>query len=555
MVPRLGDWYRSTFGHALVGAALLWAALPPLDLFYLWPLAWIAPVWWVVLIRIDRLPGKRPYVWLWLAGFIFWLAALHWMWIPNWFMAAAWVALSFYLAFYLPVFIGLARVAVHRLQVPVILAAPVVWTGLELARGYLLTGFTVASLGHTQYRWLHLIQLSDLAGAYGVGFLMMFVAACLARTLPSEGRRRVLWPLIPAALLLAFTIIYGHLRLSTEDAEAGGPKARIALIQGSIDVELNPKEGTRERMHRQYVRLTQKAIDRYQDLDLIIWPETVYGGFLFDHDPKPALPEEWPGSEDDFRDWLAESVSLSHRGMTGWADHFGSPLLLGVGTWYLAHDGQKHFNSAALVLPGQGVVGRYDKMHLVVFGEYVPFADELSWLVELTPLSTLPINADAGSEPTAFELNGLRIAPNICYESVLPQVIRRQVNTLARQGREPDVLVNLTNDGWFKGSAQLDMHLVCGVFRAVECRKPFLIAANTGFSAWIDAEGRIIQQGPRRATGTILASVGPDRRGSLYLTLGDWPAGLCLIACLVFTAIGAWDRFSRPGADKSPAGK
>ena len=86
----------------------------------------------------------------------------------------------FYFAFYLPLFVGLARVAVHRLRVPVILAAPVVWTGLELARGRLLSGMTMASLGHTQYRWIGLIQLSDLAGAYGVSFVVMLVAAAVA---------------------------------------------------------------------------------------------------------------------------------------------------------------------------------------------------------------------------------------------------------------------------------------------------------------------------------------------------------------------------------------
>jgi len=79
---------------------------------------------------------------------------------------------------------------------------------------------------------------------------------------------------------------------------------------------------------------------------------------------------------------------------------------------------------------------------------------------------------------------------------VLSHVIRSQINTLAAEGKEPDVLVNLTNDGWFWGSSELDLHLACGVFRAVECRKPFLIAANTGFSAWIDSDGRIQQQGP-----------------------------------------------------------
>jgi len=183
------------------------------------------------------------------------------------------------------------------------------------------------------------------------------------------------------------------------------------------------------------------------------------------------------------------------------------------------------------------VEGRYDKMHRVLFGEYVPFADRVPWLQQLTPL---PFSLEAGRRPTAFALGTLRVAPNICYESVLSHVIRRQVNVLARAAQEPDVLVNLTNDGWFWGSSELDMHLVCGVFRAVECRKPLLIAANTGFSAWIDGDGRIRAQGPRRAPDVLLAEVGRDGRSSWYLEHGDLPAGGCLAACLVLASIGLW---------------
>jgi apolipoprotein N-acyltransferase len=539
MLDKARDWYRSTFGHALVSAFLLWAALPPADL---WPLAWVAPVWWVLLVRREELSGKRPYRQLWLAGFLFWSAALHWMRLPHWLTGFGWVALSFYLGFYLPVFVGLSRVAVHRLHVPVILAAPVVWTGLELARGHLLTGFTMASLGHTQYRWIELIQLSDLAGAYGVGFVVMFVAACLARTVPSRGKPWAYRPLLPAAAMLTAALVYGHLRVSRQQAE---PQARIALIQGSIDIVLDPPPGTHDRMHQQYRELSQQAVARYGHLDLIVWPETAFGKFLVDYDPQVPVPAQWTGS--------AATTRIPMRAL---AQKLETPLLLGVPTFFLDAAGSKNFNSAAFVPLGDGPIGRYDKMHRVVFGEYIPFAKELSWLVKLTPLSSLNIAIEAGTEPAAFDVAGLRISPNICFESVIPHVIRRQVNTLAEGGREPDVLVNLTNDGWFWGSSELDMHLVCGVFRAVECRKPFLIAANTGFSAWIDADGRILAQGPRRATGVLLAQVAADRRRSWYLSYGDWPAGICLAACLVFAAVGTWDRYpTRRGTQKAPQTK
>jgi apolipoprotein N-acyltransferase len=472
---------------------------------------------------------------------------MHWLAIPNVFTAIGWVAVSFYLGFYLPVFVGLTRVAVHRLRVPVILAAPAVWTGLELVRGHLLSGFTMASLGHTQYRWIEMIQMSDLAGAYGVGFVVAFVAACLARAFSLDGRPKVLWPLVPLAAVLGAAVLYGHLRLSHE---AAGPRARIALIQGDVDTVLRPKPGTRARMHRQYWQLTERAVTRYGNLDLVIWPETVFGSFLIDSEPD-AVPASWEGTAEQ---WL-DQVAKSREPMRSMARYFDTPLLLGVNTYFSGRNDEKSFNSAVYVTPDHSPdepFERYDKMHLVAFGEYIPFAEQLSWLIRVTPLNSLNLAVTPGTRPAAFELRGLRIAPNICYESVMPQVIRRQVNTLAAGGREPDVLVNLTNDGWFFGSAELDMHLVCGVFRAVECRKPFLIAANTGFSAWIDADGRIRAQGRRRATDTVLAEVAPDHRGSMYLAYGDLPAAVCLAACLVFAAVGTWDRTLRRRHDRSP---
>jgi apolipoprotein N-acyltransferase len=130
-------------------------------------------------------------------------------------------------------------------------------------------------------------------------------------------------------------------------------------------------------------------------------------------------------------------------------------------------------------------------------------------------------------------------APNICYETAIPQVIRRQVSTLEGRNELPDVLVNVTNDAWYWGSSGLDLHLACGVFRAVEARVPLVIAANGGISAWIDHTGRIRAQSPKMQTDTIVADVEPSGLRSLYVRYGDWFAGLCLSACIFF-AIAEW---------------
>ena len=145
----------------------------------------------------------------------------------------------------------------------------------------------------------------------------------------------------------------------------------------------------------------------------------------------------------------------------------------------------------------------------------------------------------------SYDVAGYRLTPNICYETVLPHVIRRQL--LMLDDREPDVLVSQTNDGWFLGSAALDMHLTCGVFRAIEFRKPLLIAANTGFSAAINADGLVERCGRRRALDILVVQPRLDARMSLYLLAGDWFAWSCAACCMgllffsIFEKIRGWN--------------
>ncbi|HLA83956.1 MAG TPA: apolipoprotein N-acyltransferase, partial [Thermoguttaceae bacterium] len=514
MAPRFYRFSRSTFAQATCGAVLLWAALPPVNL---WPLAWVAPVWWILLARRDELPGRRPYRALWLVGFLFWLATYHFIRLPHPATSIGWVALAAYLGCYLPVFVGLTRVAVHRARVPVILAAPVVWTGLELARAHLITGITMGALGHTQYRWLALIQVSDLAGGYAVDFTIMFVAAGVARMIScGPSRRWTWWPVATAVALLAIVVTYGHVRLAQSTAPS--KIIRVALIQDAIPPEFKHDQKRADQNQQRYEDLTTEALRRWPDADLIVWPETMYRKPLLDADPSMPAPPDWPGTQRQYERQLPEWLERQRADMADMVRWFGVPMLLGVDTVYWAPGGPRRYNSAALVAADGTLVGRYDKMHRVLFGEYVPLGEYFPRLQRLTPL---PVNLAPGRRPEAFDVGGVRLAPNICYETVLPHVIRRQVLALRVRDDEPDVLVNLTNDGWFRGSSELDMHLVCGAFRAVESRKPLLIAANTGISAWINADGRIVQRGPRGVEGQLLATVGADGRRSLYLMVGD----------------------------------
>ncbi len=416
-------WWQSTLAIALVGQALLWAALPPLE----WAaLAWLAPVPWVWLVRRAELTGKRPYLALWFSSFLFNLAALYWVTLPHWATSIGWVALCFYLGLYFPAFVGLSRVAVHRLRISPIVAAPVVWTGLELLRAHLLTGFAMLVLGQTQYRWPQVLQIADLFGGYGVSFLIVLFAACVARMLPSERAPRVLWPVVPLVATMAAALAYGHWRLEQQTTEPG-PK--VALIQGSIDIDMKHDPRRAEQIVSQYYGLTKQAVREHADLDLIVWPETMFrdAWYTFDDDFRPPDDVAWDADE---------ARAASRRNIKHLVRPLDTPFLIGIDTWHFSADGElpDHYNTALVTDRSGNVVGRYDKCHLVPFGEYVWLAETFPWLYKLTPL---PDGSKAGSGPASVEIGGVRYAPNICYENTIPHFIRSQVSELRTGAKSP----------------------------------------------------------------------------------------------------------------------
>ena len=530
-------WCRSTLAIALVGSLLLWAALPPLSLGWL---GWIAPVPWLMLVRADQLPERRPYRALWLAGFVFWLLTIHWLRLPHPATYLGWLALSAYLAFYLPAFVGLSRVAVHRLSLPLWLAAPVVFTGLEYARAHLLTGFLMASLAHTQVKWPALIQISDLVGEYSVDFVMTSVAAAIASVAFAP---RNYFALAPAILLLAGTLGYGHYRLNENLAHASDAEprpVRIALIQGNSLAEWKFDSSRERQIMDEYLALSERAVALARargdgrPLDLVVWPETMFRSGLVSFEPDYELPPGTGRSKEEY-------AAVARQDLASLVRRLGTPVLVGIDRAHFATRDLPplRYNSAALVARDGQIVGTYDKIHRVMFGEYIPFAHWLPFLYGLTPLTG---GIEPGGEPAGLELDDIVYAPNICYETAIPHVIRRQIAALVARGQSPDVLVNLTNDAWYWGSSELDQHLACGVFRAVEARRPLVIAANGGISAWIDHLGRIRAGSPRQQTDVIIADVERGYMSSWYIEFGDWFAAACLACCAALAVIG-WRPF------------
>jgi apolipoprotein N-acyltransferase len=545
---------------------LLWASFPPLD----WgPLGWIALVPLLLLVR----PAQRPrgtILATFVCGFVTELVMLQWLRYGDPAMYVALVALAFYLALYFPVFVLACRAAVHRFRVPLVIAAPTLWVGLEFVRAHLMTGFSWYYLGHTQYRWLELIQISDLVGAYGVSFVVAASSVALAVVLPrsiltrlriepaapdqpSEAvaatRRAALFALGVSLSLVAASMVYGYVRRG-QAAFAAGP--RIALVQGNFTTKVkhDPAEGM-SIFTRHYV-MTGDAV-KFQP-DVIVWPETMY------RDP---LLIKSPGlSEDDLRRvapfipsyaWKSPHVPDLLHDLSRQA---GAEMIIGIDTFVADADSLKHFNSAVLSEPATGIISRYDKIHRVAFGEYLPLRNVLPFLKNFVPYES-GFGIDPGDRPVAFQCKKWRLAPVICFEDTVPHLVRSIVSQLDYRdigGKPIDCLVNLTNDGWFDGSSGLDQHLISALFRCVECRKPMVRAVNTGISAVINGDGAVIEpevfidadnkgrnsmRDPktgrwyRQLNEVLVDSVPLDNRTSLYVRYGDWFAESCGCALLL----------------------
>jgi apolipoprotein N-acyltransferase len=563
--PPARDADRRVLRLGLLGAVTMFLVHPPADL---WMLAWVAPLPWLMLVRDGVGAARHPWRSLWLAGLLHWLLTIHWLRLPHPATSIGWLALSAYLAIYVPLFIWGTRRLMTHFHWPLLAAAPVVWIGCEQLRGSILGGFTLGSLGHTQWRWTTLIQLADGAGAGGVGGLVILVAAALTSA-AGAGRedaaaggtrprwRRAAFSLATAGVALGVALVYGAWRIKTAPLD---PRSLdVLLVQGSIDTELKHDPDAAGEVLAEYDGLTREALGAGPRPDLIVWPETMWRWPILEIEPDHHLPDDVVerilgpattrdrGADERDADSGAGVESAAARQarcraileqdridpLAAHARRYATTWLVGVDRQLVSNrtsSGVFHFNSALFLDAGGVPVGRYDKMFPVAFGETVPLADRFPILYRLTPL---PAGLTAGREPLVVTVAGLRVAPTICYETALPGAIRTVVNRSAAAGARPDILVNLTNDGWFWGSSELDMHLASGIFRAVEVRTPLAIAANTGFSAVIDGCGRLLERGPRRATGTIRAAVHPDGRTSPWLLVGPVPpataAGLLLL--------------------------
>ncbi len=490
---------------------------PPFDL------AWVA---WVALIPLQwavaSLPPGKAFRNGWLAGTLAFAGTITWVitamnqfgQVPFWISFLLMLLLATYLGLFVGFYSwGYAKLYQH-VPLTLILTAPAWWVTLEYARTYAFSGLPWALFGYSQYQWLSLIQIADITGVYGVSFLV--VMGNVALTALWEwilNRKTQSGPVFPKEVTVAFVltlvsfVAYGLWQLQGQHSlDEGSSKLTIGLVQANIAQDKKWNEAYRDETLARYASLSKKAA---QQADLLIWPEAATP-FLFN------------------RELTYQKKVLEITQQTDTPLIFGSPSLR------FHQDGTPYLLNSAYVLDREGsTTGRYDKRHLVPFGEYIPLKSILFFLDKLV-VGIGDFQAGQGSMtltvPSTASENNPRFGVAICFEVIFPDLVRR----MAKEGA--NFLVTITNDAWFGDSAAPYQHFGMVVFRAVENHLAFARAANTGISGFITPTGQILAETPifteQALTGTITLRSTPQ---SFYTQFGDvFSWGCVILSGLVF---------------------
>jgi apolipoprotein N-acyltransferase len=589
------------------------------------PIDWSLLAWGALApFTLACTPSLRPRTLAWMAlgvGYLYWLGNVYWI-VPI--TKIGWLGMGFYLSLFwlLP---ALAVRFCRAKGLPLFIALPILVAGWERLQGFPMGGFYWRFLGHSQYQNLAMIQIADIFGAAGVSFVVAMVNGLIVDLIlfaggsrwvgcaqpipavpsPNNGQNpphglapadlfagesyicplatprrpsgRLIGSAIVATLLVvAGTALYGQWRLGqTKDYVTEGP--RVASLQSNVPISVKRSFKASADIFDELMKKSQAAASA--GVDLIVWPETMVQGLL-----DPAL---WPYLDGDLDQDKAFHKALGeHAKDKGYVlvGAYGSEIMTDpYGKRYLGN-----FNSAYFYHPdGTRDPGRYDKIHLVLFGEYIPFKKWFPWLFEelkvflpkgwnpnyslehgtryTTFEMATPVggqNTEAGGQPSGPPSDRrppYRFGVIICYEDTIPYVGRNF--TLDPQGRKRvDWLVNISNDGWFVRfknepervlpSTELPQHAAICAFRAVENRLAIVRSVNTGISCLIESTGRIrdgylaaSDDFPQRAmdrtalAGWFLDRLPIDKRVTFYSRHGEWFADSCEI---VFAAALAW---------------
>lgn len=587
------------FLPSILSGVLLWTAFFPLNW---WGVAFAAMAPFLTLVRAEGIGRWRRYTAAWLGGLTFGALTAKWLGAsPEPVMAYfAWPGVALFLSLFWPIALYLLRRLDRLGQPPLALTFPVVWVALEFFKAHFPTGYPFFKwvglyypsgfpwyfLGHTQHENIPLLQAADLGGVYlisaAVGAANGAVHDLLVRirpfrwfvNLPRTWQPRIFrtefMALAGAVLVVGGLMCYGSYRLIHPPFDIG-PK--VAVLQDDIPQTRLMVDA--DYVFSRYDKLTRDAARSKPDL--IVWPEACFpykdititdGG---NPDPVAVMERIPPGmqwywaiqattrerpfidvsrlpAEEQSRPDLAQYRELLAAGRQGHAaTHWGTHVLLGGEAIDWDGNTERRHNSARLLMPDGTSGPRYDKTHLVPWGEYIPFRDQIPALASLSPSPNDPVcvpgkaftrftivtaqrQPQGGVKPVAYKFGVL-----ICYEDTDPTIARRY-NQWSGESTPADFLVNQSLDSWFGTSEELEQHLAISRFRAVEARRPLVRSVNNGISAVIDGDGRVVElpgllddgwAASKGVSRAIIADLPLDGRGSPYAAVGDWVPFLC----------------------------
>ncbi len=562
---------------AVLSSVLLSISFSPFDNWYL---AYIALVPWGLAV-IGGHDKKWAILWAWLGGVVFWAIGLYWL---TWITLAGYFLLIALLGVYWLIAGVVIRQAFRR-RWPIWITLPVIWVAMEYARAFMLwpvlparlSGFTWFFLAHSQYKCIRLIQIADITGQYGVSFFVAMVNGAIIDALvqplfvkTSQGGRitRKIATAVGACIIITVGLIcYGNWRVN-QKTRTPGPK--VGIVQQAFPITVSGKEASEQEIFDAHLDSSRLLIGA--DCDLVVWPESMVGFWNMDPDywgrinpdavidgttTKPIFTKE--------QQQIIRTYQRNLRRLAWLVRQLGCPLLAG-GSMPANPPRDKSdprsvrvCNSALLFVRDETgavhIIGRYDKIHLVPFSECVPFRHRWPWLYKQLRRFVPPVmqQLEPGEKLVRFEINSdgrtVRFSAPICYEGTFARHCRAMVKpaSLKPGAKRVDMLVNISNDGWFvhrfsgkmHASTELDQHLTQYVFRAIENRTPVIRAVNTGISAYIDSTGTIkatVEHLGRRkmVVGNLVVKTFVDTRVSLYSFIGDIFAQIvCLAAGVV----------------------
>lgn len=422
------------------------------------------------------------------SGVVYFLALIYWIIIalgrygglPLWVTIPALFGLALYMSLSTAAFTAIVAWTENRF--PLVWAAPLTWVSLDFIRSWLFTGFPWLDLGYSQHTVTLVNQIADVTGHYGITFLIIMVNAMITTLLPwgkttrpdrphvfpSKNLRGIILSIILPLLALASTCGYSLWRVkNVKRAMTQAPTISLGLIQGNIDQSEKWLPELQEKTADIYLTLSEESTNR-TPIDLLIWPETAL----------PFFPSEHPL----FSRITALAISPNSPSLLTGAPHFQSNPITNTTNYY---------NSAFLITPGstgeQIALQRYDKEHLVPFGEYIPLQ---RFLPAAMPLVQTMGNFSPGTDPAPLLSGKAKLGILICFESIFPDLAR------IRTHHGANILVNLTNDAWYGRSSAPYQQVPMAVLRAIENRRSLARSANTGISCLIDPLGSVLADTP-----------------------------------------------------------